>query len=916
MSLFNKIFGDPNEKELKKLNPLVDKVNSFESEISKLDDEKLKEKTSEFKRRLKDGEKLDDIMPEAYAVVREMSKRTTKMRHYDVQILGGIVLHQGRISEMRTGEGKTLVATLPLYLNALEGKGCQLITVNDYLSRRDAAWMGQIFYALGLSVGTIQHNTAFLYDPEFKASEQSDIDRDKLGSFQVFDDFLRPVTRAEAYRADITYGTNNEFGFDYLRDNMAGSLEQMVQRDLNYAIVDEVDSILIDEARTPLIISAPAEESTDKYRQFASIIPRLKENRDYNVDEKMKAATLTEKGISKIEEILNVKNIYEEGGIQTVHHIEQALKAQTLFIKDRDYVVKEGEVTIVDEFTGRLMPGRRYSEGLHQAIEAKEGVEVKRESKTMATITFQNYFRMYKKLSGMTGTAATSSDEFTNVYGLDVVKVPTNKPMAREDRNDKVYKSELGKFKAIARDVKERNEKGQPVLIGTVSIEKNERLSELLSREGIEHQLLNAKNHEKEAEILAQAGSPGAVTCATNMAGRGVDIILGGNPPDSKEAEQIKNLGGLCVIGTERHEARRIDNQLRGRAGRQGDPGFSQFFVSMEDDLMRLFGSDRAKNLMDTFNFPEDQPIQNGLITRQLETAQSKVETNHFDMRKHVLQYDNVMNKHREVIYKRRRQILEAWEVEKQKLESENEDNIENKKKINIEKFKNRKTLKQNILELIEEEIENVVSHHAASDEENKFDTEEIFETIKTIFPVSDDLRVKLEEIRSNTEDLQNGAGTRTKVIEYLIGLAQEKYKEKEKEVTSQILRQIERAVLLRSIDTLWIDHLEALSHLREGIGLRGYGQKDPLVEYKREAFQYFQQLLDQIRKQVVYSIYKMGVVVKRKSPMENQNMNFSGSKKGGEESKTKPIKNEKVGRNNPCPCGSGKKYKKCHGRS
>ena len=916
MSLFNKIFGDPNEKELKKLNPLVDKVNSFESEISKLDDEKLKEKTSEFKRRLKDGEKLDDIMPEAYAVVREMSKRTTKMRHYDVQILGGIVLHQGRISEMRTGEGKTLVATLPLYLNALEGKGCHLITVNDYLSRRDAAWMGQIFYALGLSVGTIQHNTAFLYDPEFKASEQSDIDRDKLGSFQVFDDFLRPVTRAEAYRADITYGTNNEFGFDYLRDNMAGSLEQMVQRDLNYAIVDEVDSILIDEARTPLIISAPAEESTDKYRQFASIIPRLKENRDYNVDEKMKAATLTEKGISKIEEILNVKNIYEEGGIQTVHHIEQALKAQTLFIKDRDYVVKEGEVTIVDEFTGRLMPGRRYSEGLHQAIEAKEGVEVKRESKTMATITFQNYFRMYKKLSGMTGTAATSSDEFTNVYGLDVVKVPTNKPMAREDRNDKVYKSELGKFKAIARDVKERNEKGQPVLIGTVSIEKNERLSELLSREGIEHQLLNAKNHEKEAEILAQAGSPGAVTCATNMAGRGVDIILGGNPPDSKEAEQIKNLGGLCVIGTERHEARRIDNQLRGRAGRQGDPGFSQFFVSMEDDLMRLFGSDRAKNLMDTFNFPEDQPIQNGLITRQLETAQSKVETNHFDMRKHVLQYDNVMNKHREVIYKRRRQILEAWEVEKQKLESENEDNIENKKKINIEKFKNRKTLKQNILELIEEEIENVVSHHAASDEENKFDTEEIFETIKTIFPVSDDLRVKLEEIRSNTEDLQNGAGTRTKVIEYLIGLAQEKYKEKEKEVTSQILRQIERAVLLRSIDTLWIDHLEALSHLREGIGLRGYGQKDPLVEYKREAFQYFQQLLDQIRKQVVYSIYKMGVVVKRKSPMENQNMNFSGSKKGGEESKTKPIKNEKVGRNNPCPCGSGKKYKKCHGRS
>ncbi len=929
MSLFNKIFGDPNEKELKQLYPLVDKVNSFESEISKLNDEKLKDKTREFRERLEKGEKLDDIMPEAYACVREVSKRTTKMRHYDVQILGGIVLHQGRISEMRTGEGKTLVATLPLYLNALSGKGCHLVTVNDYLSRRDAAWMGQIYHALGLSVGTIQHDTAFLYDPEFKSAEQTDEERDKLGNFKVFDDFLRPVTRKEAYQADITYGTNNEFGFDYLKDNMVGNLEQMVQRDLSFAIIDEVDSILIDEARTPLIISAPAEESTDKYRQFASLIPRLKENIDYNVDEKMKAATLTEEGITKIENILNVKNIYEEGGIQTVHHIEQALKAHTLFLRDRDYVVKEGEVIIVDEFTGRLMPGRRYSEGLHQAIEAKEGVEVKRESRTMATITFQNYFRMYKKLAGMTGTAATSSDEFQNVYGLDVVKIPTNKPMIREDKNDKVFKSELGKFKAIAREVKERHEKGQPVLIGTVSIEKNERLSELLSREGIEHKLLNAKNHEKEAEILAQAGSLGAVTCATNMAGRGVDIILGGNPPDSKQAEQIKNLGGLCVIGTERHEARRIDNQLRGRAGRQGDPGSSQFFVSMEDDLMRLFGSDRAKALMDTFKFPEDQPIENRIITHQLESAQSKVETNHFDMRKHVLQYDDVMNKHREVIYKRRKQILEAWEVEKRKLEdnsrqriTENTENTQTTQKINTETLKGEetlkinKTLKQNLLELIEEEIESVVSHHAAEDKEHKFNTEEVFETIKTIFPVADDLRIKLEEIKSNTEDLQNGAGTRTKVIEYLVDLAKQKYEEKEKEVTPPILRQIERAVLLRSIDTLWIDHLEVLDHLREGIGLRGYGQRDPLVEYKREAFQYFQQLLEGIRKQVVYSIYKVGVMVKRKSPMENKNMNFSGSKKGGEESKAKPIKSDKVGRNDPCPCGSGKKYKKCHGKN
>lgn len=924
MSLFNKIFGDPNERELKKLQPLVDEVNFLESEISKLSDEDLKNKTKEFKERLKEGKSLNDIMSEAFACVREVSKRTTKMRHYDVQILGGIVLHQGRISEMRTGEGKTVVATLPMYLNALEGKGAHLITVNDYLARRDAAWMGQIYHALGLSIGVIQHDVAFVYDPEFKASEQTDEDRDRLGSFKVFDDFLRPVSRVEAYKADITYGTNNEFGFDYLRDNMVGELNQMVQKDLHYAIVDEVDSILIDEARTPLIISAPAEESTDKYGQFASLIPRLKENVDYNVDEKMKAATLTEKGISKIEEILNVKNIYEEGGIQTVHHIEQALKAQTLFIKDRDYVVREGEVVIVDEFTGRLMPGRRYSEGLHQAIEAKEGVEVKRESKTMATITFQNYFRMYKKLAGMTGTASTSSDEFENVYGLDVVKVPTNKPLVRKDKNDKVYKSELGKFKAIAREVKERHEKGQPVLIGTVSIEKNERLSELLSREGIDHQLLNAKNHEKEAEILAQAGSLGAVTCATNMAGRGVDIILGGNPPDKNQAEQIKSVGGLCVIGTERHEARRIDNQLRGRAGRQGDPGSSRFFVSMEDDLMRLFGSDRAKGMMDAFNFPEDQPIENRIITRQLEAAQTKVETNHFDMRKHVLQYDNVMNKHREVIYKRRKQILEAWEVERQKLEIKNEkqedidkeNSLQKVHKIDTETLKASKSLKQNVLELIDEEIEEVVSHHAASDEEHKFNAEEIFETIKTIFPVPDDLRIKLEEIKSNTEDLQNGASTRTKVIEYLVGLAKDKYKEKEEEVTSQVMRQIERAVLLRSIDTLWIDHLEALAHLREGIGLRGYGQKDPLVEYKRESFQYFQQLLGQIRKQVVYSIYKMGVVVKKKSPMENQNMNFSGSKKGGEESKAKPIKNEKVGRNNPCPCGSGKKYKKCHGKN
>jgi preprotein translocase subunit SecA len=921
MSFFTKIFGDPNKKVLDKLQPFLLKTNELELSFAKLTDDELKAKTSEFRKRLKEGKALDDILAEAYAAVREASRRTTRMRHFDVQILGGIVLHQGKISEMKTGEGKTLVATLPLYLNALAGKGCHLVTVNDYLARRDAVWMGQIYYALGLSVGCIQHEAAFVYDPEHTRKIQNakiknqnensklkndedklDEERDRLGSFKVFYDYLRPVSRKEAYLADITYGTNNEFGFDYLKDNMVADLSQMVQRELHYAIVDEVDSILIDEARTPLIISAPAEESTAMYQQFARLITRLQENVDYNIDEKMKAATLTEEGITKIEKMLGVKNVYEEGGIQLVHHIEEALKAHTLFLRDRDYVVKNGEVIIVDEFTGRLMPGRRYSEGLHQAIEAKERVEVKKESRTLATITFQNYFRMYKKLAGMTGTAVTSAEEFANVYKLDVVSIPTNETMIREDLNDRIYKSEFGKFKAIALDVKARHEKGQPVLIGTVSIEKNERLGEMLTREGIPHKILNAKNHEKEAEIIAQAGRLGAVTCATNMAGRGVDIILGGNPPDPNESEQIKKVGGLHVIGTERHEARRIDNQLRGRAGRQGDPGSSQFYVSLDDDLMRIFGSDRMKSILNTLRLPEDQPIENRIITHSIESAQNKVEANNLDIRKHVLKYDDVMNKHREVIYKRRKDLLSSWARDKKELEG----------KTLLPEEKQAPSLKDRMLELVGEEIEQVISRHTTGDTRSEWDIEEIFETVKTIFQPPQDIHIKLEEIRKNTSDTTNGAETRTNIIEYINSLARERYEEWEKKLTPQIARQVERAVLLRSINTLWIDHLDAMTTLREGIGLRGYGQRDPLVEYKKEAYLLFQQLLESIRNQIVYTIYKVGAVVK-KSPLENKNVRMSGAAKG--EEKAKPMRSEKIGRNDPCPCGSGKKYKKCCGK-
>ncbi|OHA62642.1 MAG: preprotein translocase subunit SecA [Candidatus Wildermuthbacteria bacterium GWA2_46_15] len=657
MNILEKVFGDPNEKYLKELRQIVEQINSREKEDEGFSSEKLKEKTQELRQRLAGGETLDQILPEAFALVREASKRTLGQRHFDVQLMGGLVLHQGKIAQMLTGEGKTLVATLPLYLNALEGQGCHLVTVNDYLAKRDMVWMGQIYEALGLSVGCITHEVSYLYDSEYK--DEVDKERDVVGGFKVVESFLRPCSKKESYAADITYGTNNEFGFDYLRDNMVHDLKDKAQRDFNFAIVDEVDSILIDEARTPLIISAPEQEPSKMYQEFAQIIPHLKEKEDYEIDEKLRAVTLTEDGINKIEKLLGLQDIYQEWGIKYIHHLEQALKGETLFKKDRDYVVKNGEVVIVDEFTGRLLPGRRWSGGLHQAVEAKEGCQVQPESLTLATVTFQNYFRLYKKLAGMTGTAATSAEEFAKVYNLEVVMVPPNKPMIRQDLSDRVYKSEKGKFRALVREIKERHEKGQPVLVGTRSVEKNEFLGQLLEREGVPHQILNAKHHEQEGQIIAQAGKFKSVTIATNMAGRGVDIILGGNPPNPEEARRVVEAGGLHIVGTERHEARRIDDQLRGRAGRQGDPGSSQFFLCLEDDLLRVFGGETVQKLMEMLKIPDDQPIEAAMVSRTIADAQQKIEGFNLDARSHLLEYDNVINKHRETIYRKRREISE-----------------------------------------------------------------------------------------------------------------------------------------------------------------------------------------------------------------------------------------------------------------
>ena len=794
--MISKIFGDATGRVLKKLEPAVFAVNKLEEDFKKLSGEELKNKTQELKNRINPpvggGELLDDILPDAFALVREAAKRTLNQRHYDVQLLGGIILHQGKIAEMKTGEGKTLVATLPAYLNALEDKGVHIVTVNDYLSRRDAVWMGQVYNALGLSVGCINHEASYLYDVQHSMSNTDKI-RDELGSFKIVHEFLRPCSRKEAYAADITYGTNNEFGFDYLRDNLAQSPEQVMQRDYNYAVVDEIDSILIDEARTPLIISMAAEESSDFYITFAKIADKLQKETDYAVDEKMKAISLTEEGIERAEKLLGVGDIYTEKGVRYVHHLECAVRAKALFHKDKDYVVKGGEVIIVDEFTGRLMPGRRWSEGLHQAIEAKEGANIQKESRTMASVTFQNYFKMYKKLSGMTGTALTSAEEFHKVYNLETMPIPTNKPLGRKDSPDLIFQTETGKFQAAARKIKELNEQGRPVLVGTVSIEKNEKLSAYLKKEGVPHRLLNAKNHEEEGEIIAQAGRKGGVTIATNMAGRGVDIVLGGNPPSPEQSRGVRDLGGLFVLGTERHEARRIDNQLRGRAGRQGDPGETQFFVSLEDDLMRIFGSDRIKTMMGRFGIPEDQPIENSLVSKAIESAQEKIEGFNFDARKHLLEYDDVMNHQRKIIYERRKKIL-----------------------FDKDSF-------------IKEELEKIIP-----------------EKIESIPP------------------------------------------------------EMGRSLMLQAIDRVWVDHLEMMDYMRSSVRLRAYGQRDPLVEYKNEGLRMFRQLESAINNLIAEMAEKIG---SQPSVVSSQNVRHSVSNKNV------------VGRNDSCPCGSGKKYKKCCGK-
>ncbi len=914
MNFWTKVFGDPNEKIIKEIKKTVAKINALEPSFQALSLEQLREKSGELKEKIAAGTELDELLPEAFANVREASRRILGQRHYDVQLIGGIVLHRGQIAEMKTGEGKTLVATLPLYLNALTGKGVHLITVNDYLARVGAGWMAPLYHALGLTVSVIVHEAAYQYDPEYTDETQYD---ERLRHF-------RPISRRAAYYCDITYGTNNEFGFDYLRDNMAYNLDQTVQRSLHYAIVDEIDSILIDEARTPLIISAPAEESTDKYQKFSQLVQRLTENEDYNVDEKLKAATLTEAGINKIEEWLGVGNIYVTGGVKDVHHLEQALKAMVLFKRDRDYVVKDGEIIIVDEFTGRMMYGRRYSEGLHQAIEAKEGVKVQKESQTMATITFQNLFRMYGKLSGMTGTALTEAEEFFKIYKLETVVIPTNKPNIRKDLNDLIYRTEEDKFAAVIKEVKARHEKGQPVLIGTISIEKNEVLADMMEREGLHPQMLNAKNHQKEAETIAQAGSLGAITLATNMAGRGVDIILGGNPDSNDQAavdrakeEQAKvcALGGLHVIGTERHESRRIDNQLRGRAGRQGDPGSSQFYVSTDDDLMRIFGGDRMKSMMKTLKLPPDMPIENGLISKSLESAQKKVEGNNFDIRKQLVEYDDVINKHRESIYRRRREILEAAEAAAKEGEPSPWER-----------------LRLIIQEQVDEEITKTVIFHTAGEKADVWNLKEIAETMRTMFNAAPDFQDKLKEIAGAGND-----SGRQAVLTYIKKEAAAAYDSLAHDFTQAGIdfTEVAKGMLLRSIDQMWVDHLETMDYMRRGIGLRGYGQRDPLVEYKKEAFRMYHELLDLIRQQLVYSIYRTAdalnlapaALLKLGESEQPQNLRLEGAPKEMEKlsakrdnfdlvhEKTKDESGNKVGRNDPCPCGSGKKFKQCCGK-
>jgi preprotein translocase subunit SecA len=882
--LLRKFVGSRGEREIKKIRPVIDAINALEPTVSSLSDTDLQSKTAEFRQRIANGAPLDEVLPEAFAVAREAGKRVLNMRHFDVQLIGGYALHQGKIAEMKTGEGKTLVATLPGYLNALEGKGVHVVTVNDYLARRDAEWMGRLYTFLGLTVGVIRHG---LDDQERYAS----------------------------YHADITYGTNNEFGFDYLRDNMKFDLRNCVQREHRYAIVDEVDSILIDEARTPLIISGPSEESTDKYYRIDKIIPKLRRDIDYQVDEKHRTATLTEEGVARAEDLMGVENLYDPANMEILHHVNQGLRAHTLYKRDGEYVVKDGEVIIVDEFTGRLMPGRRWSDGLHQAVEAKEGLRIQQENQTLATITFQNYFRMYKKLAGMTGTAETEAEEFGKIYRLDVLPIPTNRTLRRIENSDVIYRTEREKFEAVVKEIRQCNEKGQPVLVGTITIDRSEKLSAMLKRAGIKHVVLNAKYHEKEAEIVAQAGRKGAVTIATNMAGRGTDILLGGNPdflardilrkreidplqatPEQwreavaqvkpeieKEHEQVVAAGGLHIIGTERHEARRIDNQLRGRSGRQGDPGSSRFYVSLEDDLMRIFAADRISGIMQRLGMEEGVPIESRLVSRQIESAQKRVEGQNFGYRKHVLEYDDVMNKQREAVYGLRRQLLVGEDQ------------------------------KEYLMGVADDIMAGLVQQYA--DEETNPSEWDI--------PALGTAVIQQFGLDLHSEGIDPNTLSSKELEDALVERAHQKYDEKEAVIGATTMRFHERMLMLQIVDSHWKDHLLAMDHLKEGIGLRGYGQRDPLVEYKKESFTLFEDLMSRIEDDTIRFLFLLQPVDEKKQAEEaerrqrRQQMLMSQQQTGSSGgSVATQVKRDspKVGRNDPCPCGSGKKYKKCHG--
>ncbi|HEU0073405.1 MAG TPA: preprotein translocase subunit SecA [Dehalococcoidia bacterium] len=869
MALFSKLFTGANDREVKKISPIVDEINAEEAALQSLSDDALRAKTVEFRERLQQDETLDDILPEAIAVAREAINRRLGQRAFDVQLYGAIVLHQGKIAELKTGEGKTLVASLALYLNSLDGKGAHLVTVNDYLSKRDAQWYGRVLVWLGVSVGVLQHDASYQVTAEPVSEEQGM-------------EWLQPCSRREAYAADATYGTNHEFGFDYLRDNMANSAPMQVQRGTHFAIVDEVDNILIDEARTPLIISGPSAQDVSIYPRFAALVPRLQRDVDFTVDEKLKAISLTESGVEKIEKALNIDNIYSPENFRLTRYMEAALKAQIIYQKDRDYVVKDGEIVIVDDFTGRLMTGRRWSDGLHQAVEAKEGVKIQQESITYATITLQNYFRMYDKLAGMTGTAVTEAEEFDKIYKLDVVVMPTNRDMVRIDGDDVVYRTLEGKFRAVADEVEEAHETGQPVLVGTVSIENSEYISDLLKRRGITHQVLNAKFHEKEAAIVAQAGRFGAVTIATNMAGRGTDIVLGGTPDGrdpqewQEEHEKVVEAGGLLILGTERHESRRIDNQLRGRAGRQGDPGGSRFFVSFEDDLMRRFAPEWLPGMLSKLGMDENMPIESGMVSKALESAQTKVEGHNFDIRKHLVDYDDVMNVHRDVVYTERAKVLAGAD------------------------------LRSDVFAMVEEELKELIASHLPHRQEEAWDRELLVEELQAIMPLSEEAT---GEIMSS--------GSEPEIEALVLDEAEAAYDAREEAMGAENMRLLERLLLLQTIDRLWVEHLTAMDEMRQGIGLQAYGQQDPLVAYKREARDMWDQLLGNIRQTISRAIYHVNLSTNTQ-PMPATTAAGNQVRENRSDQAAVPAakaaNGKKLGRNDPCFCGSGKKYKRCHG--